>query len=812
MVARARWVLRLERAWRALWPLATGLGLALAVALLDVLPLLPPWLHLAILVLAGSGLLAALRHAWRSYRSPSWADAERRVEEASHLAHRPLATLVDVPAGLGPEDPATAALWRAHMARTIARLRALSTGWPRGGVGDEDRVALRGLAVLALGVAVVIAEADWRERLVAAVTPDLAFGGPATPTQIDLFVDPPDYTGDPPVFLTLTVGGGEAATAMPEPLSVPEGSLLTVRLAGAGDTPPLVALGGRDWPMDPLDGGGFEVVAELDTGSGLAISRGGRTLATWDLEVVDDTPPSARIPQMPATTERGALRLSYGGEDDFGLEAMQARVSLDRGALGHAIDPIDAPPVELDLALPDRAPASYDGVAFVDLTPHPWAGLPVVLELTATDALGQIGTSESLRFVLPEREFTHPVARAIVEQRRHLVRDPVASWQSVVAALEEISLQPDQFYGDPVVFLALRTAGQRLRLSGRAEYLANALEPVQRLLWDTALRIEDGDLSLAERALREAQEALREALANGASDEEIARLTEELRQAMQRYLAAAQQQILERMARGELPESLPFDETTQVLDSEALNELLDQLRTLSDAGARDEAMALLDQLQAMMEGLRLSPMAGQGGNSGPAQELLQNFQDLIAGQQALQQEVFDASQQPGQQTRPSASATSQAAAQEGLRRELGELMRELGEMTGNIPQGLGDAELAMRRATGELLQGDLSDASDAQGRAVEQMMRGLGEALADMMSGTGMGAGMQAMPGGTMRTDPFGRPLGNTGPIGTEGVELPSGMDTQRAREILQELRHRLGQRSRPRLELDYLERLLERF
>ena len=130
-----------------------------------------------------------------------------------------------------------------------------------------------------------------------------------------------------------------------------------------------------------------------------------------------------------------------------------------------------------------------------------------------------------------------------------------------------------------MVFLALRTAAQRLRLSGRAGLLAEALEPVQQLLWDTALRIEDGDLSLAERALREAQEALREALANGASDEEIARLTEELRQAMERYLAAAQQQILERMARGELPENLPFDANTPVIDSSELNDLLDQLRS-----------------------------------------------------------------------------------------------------------------------------------------------------------------------------------------------------------------------------------------
>jgi hypothetical protein len=34
----------------------------------------------------------------------------------------------------------------------------------------------------------------------------------------------------------------------------------------------------------------------------------------------------------------------------------------------------------------------------------------------------------------------------------------------------------------------------------------------------------------------------------------------------------------------------------------------------------------------------------------------------------------------------------------------------------------------------------------------------------------------------------------------------------QRAREILEELRRRLGEPSRPLLELDYIERLLRRF
>jgi hypothetical protein len=43
-------------------------------------------------------------------------------------------------------------------------------------------------------------------------------------------------------------------------------------------------------------------------------------------------------------------------------------------------------------------------------------------------------------------------------------------------------------------------------------------------------------------------------------------------------------------------------------------------------------------------------------------------------------------------------------------------------------------------------------------------------------------------------------------------TKVPDQIDAQRAREILEELRRRLGEQQRPALELDYLERLLKRF
>jgi hypothetical protein len=61
--------------------------------------------------------------------------------------------------------------------------------------------------------------------------------------------------------------------------------------------------------------------------------------------------------------------------------------------------------------------------------------------------------------------------------------------------------------------------------------------------------------------------------------------------------------------------------------------------------------------------------------------------------------------------------------------------------------------------------------------------------------------------------DPMGRPPQRTdGPDPGVGVKVPDQIDVQRAREILEELRRRLGDATRQPLELEYLERLLKRF
>ena len=58
--------------------------------------------------------------------------------------------------------------------------------------------------------------------------------------------------------------------------------------------------------------------------------------------------------------------------------------------------------------------------------------------------------------------------------------------------------------------------------------------------------------------------------------------------------------------------------------------------------------------------------------------------------------------------------------------------------------------------------------------------------------------------------DPLGRPRATTGPRPGPRYKVPDEIDVQRARQILEAIRKRLGNALSPQMEQDYLERLLD--
>src|SRR6185436_12579663 len=137
-----------------------------------------------------------------------------------------------------------------------------------------------------------------------------------------------------------------------------------------------------------------------------------------------------------------------------------------------------------------------------------------------------------VQIVLPAREFRNPLARAIIEERRHLsaAPDKAGDVAQRLAALGETKAAQDLPVAVP---LGLRIAAARLAMN---QDDAASRRSVVDLLWELALFIEDGSLSLAERKLRDLQDQLQKAMDQGAKDAELEQLMEQLQQAMDEFL------------------------------------------------------------------------------------------------------------------------------------------------------------------------------------------------------------------------------------------------------------------------------------
>ena len=812
-IRRARLVL----IWESVWPIASAIMVvAAAFAIVSWFGL---WRVVAdpvrIAILVGFAVAAAylVFQAFRLHR-PARAAALARVEAATGALHRPASAFTDRLA-VGGSDPASEALWMAHRTRLLASLENLKAGMPSPGLARRDPMAFRFLAVLVLIVAFIYAGPERAEKLREA----FRGGEPrvATIARIDAWVTPPAYTGRAPIFLT-----GEAAKPSGTLFQVPVGSVVTVRTGGARDLDVVSIEGGRETAAPPVEGSEktapakagdepLERQVKLATPVEVVIRKGDRAVMSWQFAVEPDHAPKISFAKPPAPTASGALSLSYALSDDYGVVSANAEmVPLDPEKPGAAARPLIAAPA-IALSLPQLRTRDGAAETIRDLTAHPWAGAKVKMTLVAKDEASQEGRSDPVDVLLPARRFDDPLARAIVEQRAKLAMDANAAG-TVADALDAITLAPEDTFDDVGDYLAIRSAYRRL-VEARDD---DALREVVDYLWTIALGVEDGDLSVAAQELRAAQDALRQALENGASDEEIERLTQELREAMQQFLQA----MAEEARRNPQMSQMPLSPDAKTLRSQDLERMLDQIENLAKNGARDAARQLLSELQNMLENLQAGrPMQGDQQAGEQMMQSLNELGEMIQKQQQLMDETFRADRGAGKdgQSEPMTQEELEQAlrdlqqGQAGLQQSLKELMEKL-EGMGMEPNGkLGQAGEAMGRAAGDLGKGDPGRAVGNQGSALDALRQGA-QALSQQMARQGPGGGGMRAGDQFPNEDPLGRPQRTTGPdLGTT-VKVPDEIDIQRAREILDAIRKRLGDPGRALMERDYLERLLDRF
>jgi len=821
---RAEFAIAWERSWPHLARLLTVAGLFLVASWVGL------WLALPFMARAiGLTLFLALALAalfplvW--FRWPSRQETLGRLDRGTGIRHRPATALTD---SLVTQDPVALALWQAQRERTLASIKRIRAGLPSPRLAIHDPWALRALIVVMMVAAYIAAGDERRMRVAAAFDWNGVLS--AANVRVDAWVTPPLYTGRPPIILS--AANKEAAIPTAGPLAVPAGSTLIVRSSGGALD--VVAGGGvaEAIPAEQAPNGTNEKHFTI-TGDGTAHVRAPSGQPQWRFSATPDRAPTIALAKDPERQARGSLQLSYKIEDDYGVTEARALFATSHADAAKDVEsrPLFDPP-QFSLVLPNARTRNGVGQTVKDLSEDPYAGADVTLTLTAKDEAGNEGRSEPFNMRLPERLFTKPLARALIEQRRILALDANRNGQ-VYDALDALMIAPELFMPEAGQYLGLRSAARQLE-TARTD---NAMREVVASLWALAVTIEDGNITDVDKALRAAQEALKQALERGASDEEIKKLTQDLRAALDNFM----RQLAEQLRNNPQALARPLDPNTRVLRQQDLNNMIERMERLSRFGDKDAAKQLLEQLQQMLENLQLA----QPGQSGDAdmEQALNELGDMIRKQQQLRDKTFKQGQdsrrerQRGKQGDQAMSDLQQD--QQGLRDRLKKLQEELAKrgmgqgqrgekgqqgkqgqdgdpQASDGEDGLGEADSAMGDASGQLGEGNADGAVDSQGKALEALRKGA-QSLAEAMQqgdgeGQGDGPGNRAgrQQSGGNQSDPLGRPLHGREFGDDLTVKIPGEIDVQRVRRILEELRRRLADPQRPQIELDYIERLLK--
>ncbi|RDL50285.1 hypothetical protein BLJAPNOD_01405 [Ensifer sp. M14] len=846
----ARAVLTAEQVLpRALVPASISL-LFLSTAWLGLFRIAPLWLHVALLLGFLVAFIASLAPLTR-LRLPGNVDADRMLEERNDLPHQAIRVQDDMPATGGAFGEA---LWREHQTRMAGMIRALDTGLPRPDIARHDPFALRALPVLIACVAFAYSYSNRAGLLSDAFHLPQATSEVAD-IRVDAWVTPPAYTGRAPVFLTGRQGVASPADEAAA-ITVPQFSDLTVRVTGAGTeetvrysedgaAEPIIIPTASEKPDEKV--AAAESAAQKAPDSNAVrnhlykivkdgeLSVGGQK---WTFKITPDSVPQIAFDGLPKPTPNASLDITFLASDDYGIAQAWAEIKPLDEPVKDARTLYPLPEYRLDL--PRRNAREAKGTTSRNLSEHPLAGKRVRITLVARDAAGQEGRSVPQDMILPARQFFNPLAGSVAEQRQVFALN-ANDLPRAIDLNDAIASFAEEAIPNLTHFLLLKSARSRMALAHNDDMLRDAAKH----LWEIALGIEDGDLSLADRRLRDAQQALSDALERNAPDEEIAKLMKELREAMQEYMQALAKEAAKN------PRMAANPDQNNVLRQQDLEKMMNQIENLARSGARDQARQMLSELQRMMNNLQAGRGQQQQGEQNSAmRQQMDKLGQLMQEQQRLMDETFkldqaqrdrmqrgdplqgednelygqEMPQDPGQrgdengEPNPLDDMTAEQLKealkqlkqqQDALGKQLGELQKGLESLGIKPGKGFGDAKREMDGASGSLGKGQGEPAVGSQGRALQALREGAQDMM-NQMQAQGQGPGQGVPQYGQNGRDPLGRRQQNAGPDFGDQVKVPDEIDTQRAREILDEIRRRLGNTLSPEAERQYLERLLD--
>lgn len=624
-----------EQVVRAFWPFWTVFFAVLAPLMMGWHDLLSLEVFWAATITSVFALVATFIWGVRKFQMPSVSEAVARVDAS--LPGRPIAAVADSQA-IGAGDAASEAVWKAHIARMEERTKQARPVEPDLRISDRDPYGLRFVALLFF-VAALMFGSLFRVTSVG----EIITGGEqtlATGPVWEGWVEPPAYTGKPSIYLNDVPAGS---------LRVPEGSQVTLRLYGeVGALTVAETISGR---VEDL-GSASEAQQQFDVTQSGTLTIGGETETTWDITAIEDVAPTIDLTGPIESDAMGELSQPFSAFDDYAVEFGTATITLDLTAVervhGLTIDPDPIDPLVLDLPMPFTGDRSdFEEFLIDNLSEHPLANLPVTMQLEVTDAAEQVGATPAEPMLLPGRRFFQPFAKAVIEQRRDLMWSK-ANARRVNQILRAVSNRPEGLFSNETTYLRLSTIIRRMDNMAALGMTDEGQAEIVEALWDLAIQLEDGRLADARERLRRAQERLAEAMRDGASDEEIAELMQELREATDDYL----RMLAEEAEPSDGTDQADSGQQGEAMGMDELQALMDRIEELMQEGRMAEAQALMEQLNQMMENLRVTQGEGGDGPQTEGEQSMQDLADTLREQEELSDDSFSDLQEqfsPGQQ-------------------------------------------------------------------------------------------------------------------------------------------------------------------
>lgn len=805
---------------------AFGLPLAItcmyfSYALLDLSKFISPTVNTLISLFVFTLLVILSVRGLFSFTWPSRDVSIEALDTTSPL--RPLSSLSDRAVDPSPD---AALLWQVHRVSLREKAGELRPPHFTDRWNKFDKLRLRFVLPTILIASAFLAGHQSVPRISGSLNPDIGVLFGANNVKFEAWINPPEYTGQAPIFLS----------HISDTVEVPIGSQLIIR--SEAPSPPSLILKGEteaQTEFSLVDGRNFTIEAKLDEDTTASINWWGER-QSWKISLIPDNPPKVDFSEVPNATLNDRTQFSYKSTDDYGVTSLAiefSRVDSDTNQYSEAI-PIN---------LTSNVAKEIEDTVTLDLTRHRWAGLEVNARMLSTDHRNQVAYSQPHKFRLPESLFLQPMAQAAQEVRTLILREndeytesetkeKTPTFENSIKVTDSnglddapdgvnkaadmllaLTYNPQTSFRDRAIYLALKHALSQLESASSKD----EADTVEDVLWSAALRAEFGSAADALKAFQSARRALEQALRDGASESRIKRLLEAFKTAAENLVAA---RIAESRERGPQPSPPNADQNSgESFGQQDFQDMLDALEEFSETGATESARKALDQVSDFLENLQFqitensNNRNNEGWNIDPGEEnrrsskeerdlveQLQEFSDILREQREVNEDTFqgqDSNQGLAEQQEQLRGMTEQL--KESLESEqpsqgaTGEENREQ-----KLAEGLEAIEEMQNKAAEALRKNRPFTAQRYQDEAIQK----LSEMIGELASALDEERGIEEI------VDPFGRAAGGEA---DESFQIPDGEERKRAKEILEELRSRYRQ-SKDVNEREYLKRLLDRF